>query len=261
MMSNSWTYTLAFRETDLISEDMFSTIVDTLNSFAYSIWTPSPKPVTEVSPDGPDVWDALYAASFGSPRITGMNQDGLSQFEFRDLATAQETLCAQGGLLNLWKDFGSEWYEDIHITFRPKSGEISFGVSYDLWETRDEDLQKASDLKGIFITLCQRLEPFYGYSANEYRLETILNGKDFAEEWASFKTTTQDMKQPPILFWLNYFSSQYFRQIGEHTFKAIPHRKENLEQGVLIYLAEYPWDAKMATLKDSGSYTIVSFGK
>lgn len=260
-MSNSWSYTLVFRETDFISEGMFSTIVDTLNSFGYSIWTPNPKPVTELSPDGPDIWDALYAASFGPPRITGMNQDGLNQLEFRDLATTQATLCAQGGLVDLWKDFGNEWYEDIHITFQPKSGEISLGVSYELRETREEDVRKASDLKGIFIALCQRLEPFYGYSADEYRLETILDGKDFAEEWASFKTTTRNMKQPPILFWLNYFSSLYLRQIGQHTFRAIPYRKENLEHGVLIYLAEHPWDAKMATLEGSGSYTAMSFGK
>jgi hypothetical protein len=261
MMSNSWSYTLAFREADLISEGIFSAIIDTLNSFAYSIWTPSPKPITETSSDGPDVWDALYAASLGSPRITGMSHDGLSSFEFHDLATAQTTFCTQGGLANLWKDFGNDWYEDIYVTFRPKSGGISLGVGYDLREDREEDVQKASDLKGIFIALCQHLEPLYGYSVDEYRLETILNGKDLAEEWADFKAIAQNLRQPPILFWLNYFSSAYLRQIGEDTFTTIPHRKENLAQGAFIYLAEYPWDAKMATLEGSGSYTVTSFGK
>jgi hypothetical protein len=255
-MSNSWSYTLVFREMDLISEKMFSTIVDTLNSFAYSIWTPDSKPGTETGPDGPGVRDTLHAALSGPPRITGMGLDGLTELEFQDLATAQAALCTQGGLLNLWKDFGNEWYEDIHITFNPKSAEVSLGVIHDLRKDREKDVQKASDLKGIFIALCQRLEPVYGYSVDEYGLESVLGGKDIIEKWANFRTAIQKLKQPPILFWLNYFSSTYLRQIGKNAFRSIPHRKENLGQGVLIYLAEYPWDAKMATLKDTSSYFI-----
>jgi hypothetical protein len=235
MMANTWSYDLTLGSKIPLSEKAFSIILDTADSFGYSVWAPGPKP-TE------------------SPAILVMSHDGMDELEFHDIAAAQETLCGQGGLLTIWRALGSDQHLDIWITFEPGFGEISLSVGHGLHEDHEEDVQKARDLTGMFKTLCQRLEPIYGYSTDELTLEFDLGAEHFLKKWADFRTAVWQLKPPPILFWLNYFSSDYLHAIGERRLAAVPHRREKLEHGMFIYLAEDLWNSHSATLGCSGMY-------
>lgn len=245
-MPNTWHYGLVFKEQN-ISEEMFAAIIQIVNSFGYSVWTP--KTFCEIEPNSQDVSDALYAASFFGPqRIIGICHDGMDELEFKDFETAKDTLLTKGGLITLWNEPENDWYPDIDIVFNP-TGELSLGVTYDLGKYDQDDVQRARDLKGLFVALCKRLEPVYGYSRDEWRLEAAFSEKDLVKEWERFERAIRNLDPPPILFWLNYFSSSYLDRIGDLSLESVPHNREDVPGGAFIYLAEHPWEAPIPIVR------------
>ena len=225
-MSNCWSYDLLFGNLNPITDKMVAETIEVVNESGYFFSTP----------------------------INGMSVNGENSLEFCDAAVAGATMCKDGGLLTLWKDCEKDHLSDICVTFHPESREISVGLSCSLQEERPGDAQIAADLHNIFVTLCRRLDPLYGYSTDEWGLEMCFSGKDGIQKMNAFKAAVQQMEPPPVLFWVNYFNSRYLSRIDGRALSSMRHRRQHLEHGDIVYLAENIWNVAFGFLGPDGLY-------
>jgi hypothetical protein len=108
----------------------------------------------------------------------------------------------------------------------------------------------------LFVSLFQRLQPIYGYASDEWTWEALFNPA------ASINKAQDDMlsairakRPPPVLFWLNYFSSSFFRQIGDQAMSKVRHRLDaESAEGMFVFLSDDWWNTHVATLTGDGKY-------
>lgn len=228
-MSNTWNYSLILGNESRVSGETLVVIVQALSQMGYSVW------------------------NLGFRKITGMSADGLYDLSFDDWEAAQSYLCSYGGMITIWKALESSDFRAIHLIIAPDR-EVGLFINGDLRKNREEDAQMAADLESLFVALCSRLDPVYGYSTDEYRLETLFPGAEVLRVWADLQQAPATLTPPPILFWLNYFSQVYLEHITEQRFVDLSLRKEATCRGVYIRLAQHPWDAQIAVLEKDGRY-------
>lgn len=215
-MGNTWNYELIFEETRQFSPEFFRQILDLAGKHGYTLHDPT------------------YVIDGNGDDIQFHNAEDLTAY-----------MCSEGGIFAIWRD-----ELDIQVGFYPSFRHLSIGVHYNLRENRDEQI--VNDLEAVFSTFCENLQPYFGYSHDEWNLETISPTlflyKNFEEGVAK--------KEPPkILFWLNYFEANYFESLGEWRFEKIAfHKLVKTEHGVFVYLASAPWNIRQAILGSDGKY-------
>lgn len=169
---------------------------------------------------------------------------------FDDVSALCEALVQDGGIMVLWSGEDS-----LEFGVWTRHGHIDIGKSNDLRADRPEDVRVAADAERIFLALCDALHPFYGYSADYYLVESVLQ-ESFLAEWDMFEQDVREGKAPHLLFWLNYFSAEFVSRIGRDHFASLPATLTERSHGIVLRLASHPWEAKMAIRQNDGSYTI-----
>jgi hypothetical protein len=170
-------------------------------------------------------------------------------------------LATHGGLVTPWRERG----HDIYVSFDWEGRSISLGVldppSPDKSGPDDPGRGRSiGSLEAMFTTLCKALKPAYGYSSDEWMPERALGARGFLAKWNGFEQAVRDGRAPPLLFWLNYFPTDYFERVGETRLATIAHRIVPLgEDGVLVYLSDHPWDGRMALLDEDGRRYVAAF--
>ncbi|MEN6450704.1 MAG: hypothetical protein ABFC96_09450 [Thermoguttaceae bacterium] len=226
-MSNPWAFTLVLENSSVITEKVVATTFEVVNEAGFFLPTP----------------------------ISGISVDGKDPLAFDDAAMALAAMCSEGGLLTFWKNAGAVCPSDICVTFDPRSKEIRVGVTYSLEKERNGDAQVAADLHTIFVCLCRRLAPLHGYATDDWGWELCFPGDDCMRDWEAFRAAVRRKEPPPVLFWTNYFDTEYFSRVDQRVFSDICHRQERLEHGVLVYLADDIWKATFGFLEPSGRYS------
>jgi hypothetical protein len=237
-MSNTWEYTLIFKDLNPVPVKIFTAAIRGMKTAGYSLWLP------------PDTTNP------NQKRLDLQVIDDRNYSEIMYLAKAEKELRTKGGTLVFWKIWDNE-KADVNMHFRPEEGEISIAAPHDLRKNNQQDVNKAGWLKEIFINLCMGLGPLFGYSSDKWGFEAALKGKDVSAELDRLRSAVRGMKQPPLLCWMNYFSSIYFRKLDRHIFENVFHKKEKMQSGVLLTLAEYPWENMMAAAAPNGHYKVV----
>jgi hypothetical protein len=221
-MGNTWTYDLIFDETTHFTPELFRQVLDVAAEQSYRLRYPT------------------YVVDL----------DNVDDLEFYDAQTLSAYMCSHGGLFTVWRE-----EEDIHIRFYPSERYIALGILYNL--RRDRDEQISLDLENLFLAFCQRFQPSCGYCHDEWNLEAIFPS-DLIENWGKFKSNVLNQEPPLLLFWINYFETQYFFNIGEWRFEELqPYKLVRTEHGVFMYLASSPWDIQHAILREDGKYHLI----
>jgi hypothetical protein len=232
-MSNTWSYSVILDSENPLSDRVLAAATQTLSALDYSFWNP-----------------VVH-------KITGMSGDGLHELEFDDWDAARAYLVVHGGSITFWRAQDESNCSDLGLTFAPHDREISLSVVHDLRKERQDDVQVAADLQTLFAALCQRLNPVYGYSTDEYKLESVFSDTEIQAVTNDLRRAVRMLDPPPALFWLNYFGQKYFDRIPGSSFQDLSFRKQVASQGVFVFLCEYPWDVKVARLQSSGKYRLI----
>ena len=151
----------------------------------------------------------------------------------------QEALGVHGGTCIIWKEDDS-----IVLSADPTRRTIGFGPLHELQGSRDADL--AFSLQKIFESLCLRVEPAYGFSSDEHRLESALTGEDLLHVLRTHLENVLHSRPPLVLYWMNYFAANYFRDTIEPLVNLIGiGHIEHSGCGVLVKLADAPWNGRV----------------
>lgn len=192
-----------------------------------------------------------------SRKVLVMSLDGLSDFDYEDLADAAAFLEAERGRIQLWKGG-----VDVGLIFEIRKGnglygveqlensEPIVGISIDGTNYRGENKQRgitAHSIFQLFVTLSTGTRAKYGYSWDEefYDL-AYLRG-----EVEVFERLYSDVRQgqpPSTLFWLNYFSSDYAETIELDSIKRLGATITIVPGGSLVTFFDYPWNVNASTL-------------
>jgi hypothetical protein len=232
-MSNQWHYSLLVEPTKNLSTAGIRQIVRLVGSRGYSVLNP----VTRI--------------------VSCMRLGGMQELVSNDLDMALEILASEGGLLVFWKgdvniqltfDHAGEQaaisMSALQLPDTPTFGTIS--VSLDSHYLRykqspKESLAVASDVLWIFEQLCSFEDTVYGYSADEYAFEALIDR-------ASIQRDVREEKLPSVLFWLQYFGADYVAQSGLEAFVKLGAKFQNLPNGVAISFFDYPWEVDIERL-------------
>ena len=196
---------------------------------------------------------ALSEIALGEPSaetkpIIVLEPGGLSEREYASLPEAITAVAAMGGLFTVWRGG-----LDFHFGADPSSQRISVSVLHELLEDRPEDLRAAQILVDLFRLACERLRPVHAFSTDEHLLEAALR-PGLERAFQGVDEAPASLKAPPILFWLNYFDTSYFRSaiqpaLPDGGFEAVP-----AASGVFVSLGRWPWNARVALLQGDGRY-------
>lgn len=216
-----------------LSRHSLSTIVNLLNARRYSAWNPAFK------------------------SIVGISVDGKHELDFAEWTRAEAYLIARGGSIQLWKTESGSCCREIGLGYTPAVREISLFVTHDLRQDRETDVQLVAELWSVFADLCRQLEPVYGYSTDEYRLERALAGAPIGEMMDDLRIAVSRRAPPPLLFWLNYFCSDYFDQLPRLVLPDSNLVESRACRGVNVLLGTHPWKGQVARLQPSGKYELL----
>jgi len=133
--------------------------------------------------------------------------DGWTTVTSADETTLVSLLTEHGGLVTLWN--GSN--EDIILSVDVTSGTLSFGALRGLIPEDGAALQLAADLEQIFLRTCERVAAWYGYSTDEWSLESRFRTADeIRVVFARHERFVRAGQRPCLLFWINYFGRAYW---------------------------------------------------
>jgi hypothetical protein len=189
--------------------------------------------------------------------VKGFTRTGEAETVFYDLGSAVTYLSQSGGSLQLWKGTidillsVGQLEEGLHPTsnnqpddYMPNYCVCSLLVDgthfrYDLDPT--ESMLISSDLQDLFKELCTLTGAHYGYSTDEYALE------QFWEDLQIYQNIRY-LDPPTVLFWLQYFSSEYAEHMDLTRVSDLGGVIRQLENGVLVQFFDHPWAVKLNKL-------------
>jgi hypothetical protein len=165
-----------------------------------------------------------------------------------DIDTAIQDLVIFGGGLTLWSD-----EDDVFMTVDPEQRSIAVGVLHDLRPGRDVQLSNSLEL--LFKVFCTKLRPKFGFVSEDGMLDPAIHRRPGQVEQHLFDEVDRQ-QAPSVLFWLNYFSEEYLEAVDPGSFRHLIVRPaEPLGDGVLLYLADAPWNERVGILQADGRYT------
>ena len=118
---------------------------------------------------------------------------------------------------------------------------------------RTGDVEYGAELQSMLLRLAERLKPNYGYSADEWSLEFGWRG-EFEAAWGRYQEAVEKKTAPEILWWLNYFGEDYFRDIAPRLSTDPSISTTKGESGVVVRLSHEPWSTRLARLEADGKY-------
>lgn len=113
---------------------------------------------------------------------------------------------------------------------------IAFAVTRSLlWEGTPDREDMSRDLQSLFLGMCSELDARYGHFYSNLTAEEV-------DDLSRVLTAVVAGKAPHWLFWLNYFSADYFRTLKAPAL-TMPSGciREVDKKGVAIILSEHPW--------------------
>lgn len=165
---------------------------------------------------------------------------------FESQRALEEHIAQVGGLLTLWKGDS-----DFYFSWFPEGATLGVGFQGNLCEGMDVE---ARALEEAFAAFCGELAPAYGFSSDDYLLFQFE--PDPSAAWNRHLRSIAARESPELLLWLNYFPRRYFEEHVARRLAAVPYRLVPQSHGVLVYLANNPWEARIARLFD-GAYQLV----
>ena len=187
-------------------------------------------------------------------RILGMSDDGLQPLEFSSIHSSLEYLHTREGSLIFYNTIDVAGRADIFASFRANPPRLILSVFHDLYADNPERVFLATMLEKIFIDLCHRLKPRYGYSSDDWTLEFILPSYGAFRIMQEFVDNIQTKRLPPIIFWLNYFGSPQDAEIMKQMVQISYRQRRVADCGTLVYLSDHPWTATQAVVGEDGFY-------
>lgn len=186
----------------------------------------------------------IAAARGYVPRYPSTFFDSDGESHVLDGASALHAFLARGGGGSLWRDDDA-----ILLSTDAKLCSISFGVLHDLFADRVEDVGLAADLEHLFLTTSEHLEALYGYSYSEYALEAVMSdcGNDVLDR---HRIAMMTCNLPPVLFRINYYHRHYWERIDNEPVQDSALTSRRLSAGVVVSLAEHPWDERIMHVRD-----------
>ncbi len=120
---------------------------------------------------------------------------------------------------------------------------IAFAVARSLlWEGAPDKEELSRDLQNLFLRMCSELGARYGHFYSDLTAESI-------DDLSQVLTAVVAETMPHQLFWLNYFSVDYFRKLGIHNVRHLPGSLEPVgDNGMVITLSEHPWEPPVGPL-------------
>jgi hypothetical protein len=195
---------------------------------------------------------ALAAAS-GAPNTSTVpsivvEADWFSERRYQNLSDAVAYVCASGGLLTVWNGD-----RDYHFAVDPNGRSLRISILHELREDRPEDAITSTILSDLFSIACERLRPIHAYAIDELLLEAA-SGSDLQRIVADLAAVPSAGRPPPMLFWLNFFESEYF---AECVASALPSRGCDVTRstnGAAVRLGRWPWNTGIAVLGPGNRY-------
>ncbi len=183
-----------------------------------------------------------------------MQADGMDEIDHSDFEGAVQYLAEFGGSLAL--RYGEEIGVFLLVELERRS--ISIGMVFDLWHGRDDQL--SASLEQLFKLLCVKLRPVIGFVTDEETLGAAIPGRQLLPLWQRIQYDLDRLQSPTVLFWLTYLSNEYLLHIDAESFRHLLVRPmERLDHGMLLYLADAPWNERRAMLQDDGRYALPSY--
>ena len=107
------------------------------------------------------------------------------------------------------------------------------------------------DIEKLYIGLIDNFKPISGESHDEVFLELLINNlltkkyDNFTDYWDNIVEEKNNLKKPPFLFWLNYFSNDYFDCLTSSQKSFLLNKSLEiikLKDGLEIKFFKYPFD-------------------
>ena len=240
-MSNSWYYSLLV-PSNLSRNKIVLNIISILDDLGFLVKHPS------------------------ADKISIVSLDGVNSYEFSDYQEALLYLEDKGGLLTVWKFTNDEdnWEYNVGITIDyleknykscddrnihlggPNIVDIKIsidGTFYSAREPIDNRVSTAKTLQELFIAFCERLHAIYGFLADENVIEFYLH------EVSCISDRVKNLKQPTLLFWLNYFSKEYANLFNWERILVYGVHKIIFQNGIILYSSAYPWEGTLTEIR------------
>ncbi len=129
-----------------------------------------------------------------------------------------------------------------------------FALINDFNISRTRDCKFEAHVRDVFSRLCHDWPVHYACSLCENTLEEFHD--DEMRDLSAFHQHIFDGKVPPILQWMNYFSHEYLENLPSLDVPGLWQPLGN-KGDELLYLADYPWNQRIATLEGVHDYMII----
>ena len=220
-----------------------------MNAWGYELYLSGERDLPERTVS--DMFAILEAASYSpqnpaTGKIDVLAKGEMDFLQLEDRSAVVSLLSREGGGLTFWK--GDAWdYVDLFliITLHDKEGFLRISIDLENTYFHKEDPNRigiSEDVLRIYNQLCKLLDPVYGFSADENTLDQFWPRTRKLEECIA------RLSKPPVLFWLNYFSNDYLSVLGRDMFVRLGGRITQLSTGVMVSLADHPWEVQIAEL-------------
>lgn len=184
----------------------------------------------------------------------GITSDGSEEFQFSSVGEALDYLVASGGLLTLWKDdvdIGLSIEQQASypdgssgdtLDDKRSASKITICVDNTFFRyDRDpiESMSVAKDAQSLFESACEILNADYGYSIDEYQIESFMSGLsvDIHRLLALMNNSV-----PTFVTWLQYASDRFASYLYEIASYGPRAMSRELSNGIVVQFSDYPWN-------------------
>lgn len=128
-------------------------------------------------------------------------------------------------------------YKEIVPRNISRYGSLSLSIDNTHYHADEMNGKATADaVRKIFLGLCDYFVCTYGLSYNEEMIETIQRVPN---------------RFPAVMFWLNYFSYEFLRNIDIKKIKQIGGKFRQTRNGGIVEFASYPWERSQESLVDT----------
>lgn len=195
--------------------------------------------------------------------ILTIDHNGEEQF-FGSVEDAIPILANSGGgliVLRFQQNSLDSWIFSFEVS-PPKLSLLSGG------SLGNKDIELEAKIRSAFYWMCENLDPIFGNSEDLYTVENIWHqfGIDGWDGLGAVGSLEQEDIQngiiPDVLAWLTYFDTTRFSGYQGDLAALSGVSKESIgSRGLMIRLADYPWNARFAIRSDEGYQVVDEFAR
>ena len=195
--------------------------------------------------------------------ISTFNHSGDEQF-FGSVEEDIPILANSGGGLIVFS-YGQNSQYSLNFSFEVSPPRLSLSSCGSF---RNQDIEEEAKIRSGFYWMCENLDPIFGNSEDLYTVENIwhqfgIDGWDGLGAVGSLEQEDiQNGRIPVVLTWLTYFDTARFSgSLGDLAALGGISKESIGSRGLMIRLADYPWNARFAIRSDEGYQVVDEFAR